>query len=287
VLFAEAPNPTKPIAMEVGPGEYGGFKPTRAANILATFLTPSLEVTPMKRLLGVLVAGVLATSALADNLYVGYAPPLAAYPAGGPPIVHPIYSYASGPGIYASNYYVPTYGYQAAVSPFYANRAWPYYGYGFGWSGFGYGYAGFGYDFAYGMSANPNIPINAYGFSTSYAYPYALGFDGTTPIAGFVAPAFQNELTTIARPYVDRGSAANSLNGAAKLTMTVPADAVVMIQGEKTDQSGTTRTFITPMLSGPSTYDVKVVHKVDGKDQEQTMTVTLHPNQQSSITVLR
>jgi uncharacterized protein (TIGR03000 family) len=241
----------------------------------------------MKRILSVLLTSVLATSAFADNLMVNYASPLAAYPAGGPPIVHPIYSFVSTPNYYAAYPYVPTYGYQTAVNPFYANRYWPNYGYGM--SGYGFAYGGYGYDYgnSYGMSANPNIPTYAFGYTTGYSSPYALNFDGTTPLAGFVAPAFQNEVSTIADPYIERFNNATSLNGSAKLTMTVPADAVVSIQGERMQQSGTTRTFITPTLYGPTTYDVKVSRTVDGQPSEQTTSVTLQPNQQSAIMVLR
>jgi len=228
----------------------------------------------MKCILSVLLAGVLATSATADNLMVSYAAPLAAYPAGGPPIVHPVYSYLAVP-----YYTVPTpfgmnYGYQDPLGQTIGNRYLPM-----------EGYAYFGY--AFSMPANPNIPSYAFGYSSGYAAPFALGFDGTTMTASHVAPAFHNELTTISDPYINRSNGTPPLNGSAKLTLAVPADAVVSIQGERMQQSGTTRTFITPTLFGSTTYDVKVMRTVDGKEQEQTMTVMLQTNQQSSITVLR
>jgi uncharacterized protein (TIGR03000 family) len=263
----------------------------------------------MNRLLCVMVAGVLVSSVSADNTMVSYATPLANYPTGGPPIVHPVYSYLAVPYYTVPAPYGYSIGHQTPVGQSIATRALPSDGYlmfGYGYNlpvnvnvpNYGFGYAtgnshpyapGFGgVGFAFSMPSNPNIPTYAFGMSTGYASQYAIGFDGTTPTAAFVAPPLENQLTSVSQSYSAPSMTDQLLaDGTAKITMTVPFDADVFIQGEKMQQTGSSRTFVTTAIYGPTTYEIKVVRKVDGKDIEQTTSVTVQPGQQSSVMVLR
>jgi uncharacterized protein (TIGR03000 family) len=77
-----------------------------------------------------------------------------------------------------------------------------------------------------------------------------------------------------ARPEVLRVVPEGAL-AAAELTVVVPADAEVFVDGELTRQKGTERRFTTPPLVGGKryTYDVRARWKEGGKPVEQTRKV--------------
>lgn len=217
----------------------------------------------------------------ADNLMVSYAAPLANYPVGGPPIVHPVYSYVSVSHFYdAAPYWFNAYN-RGGFFPYYDNWFSP-----LGYNSWGYG-GTFGY-FPYAF-VNPNIPNYTYslGFNTGWFSPYVPGFDGTTPMSAFVAPAFLNSLESDRRSVQDStlASAPSLPKGTAQIAFMVPADAEITIEGVRLQGSGTSRTVVTPPLSGPATYDVKI--RRGGKGAEQSMSVTLSAGQRSSISVLQ
>jgi uncharacterized protein (TIGR03000 family) len=129
-------------------------------------------------------------------------------------------------------------------------------GYGYGHGGYGYGYGvGFGYGFGYGYG---------WGYAPWY-YPY-YGY-GAVDVPPVVILA-------------DGSSAPANLpaDGIAHLTVTVPSsDAVVLVNGARTQQTEVVRRFQTTALTPGKdyAYEIQVRWTQDGKPVEQTRTVTV------------
>jgi uncharacterized protein (TIGR03000 family) len=72
----------------------------------------------------------------------------------------------------------------------------------------------------------------------------------------------------------------------AHLVVQVPADAEVWLEGTKTRQSGTTRTFDSPPLTRGADYgyEIRARWKQDGREMEQVQNVVVHAGERLSVT---
>lgn len=228
----------------------------------------------MTRFLALITTLGLATSVSADNLMTGVVEPLPRYWRIGEPAMRPNYVIWNGSPYFNTGPY--SYGYSVPTSYGWARRT-------IGNVRPNVGAYGYGYHF-YSM---PYVYTNPWAYNTSYAYsiPSYYGVSWSN----YVEPTFDNSLVTIpdSRPIHDSYSASNPNSGSAQVTMNVPADAEVWIQGTQTQQTGPVRTFVTPPLSGPANYEVKVRRNVDGQATEQTMNVMVRPGGQSSLHILQ
>jgi uncharacterized protein (TIGR03000 family) len=189
----------------------------------------------------------------------------------------------------------------------------PYFGTFVGYGGMP-GYGAFpGYGFGYSPYANP------YGLGYSpYATPYGFGGGAYSPYYNpYTAPAYrppsvynppatsdnptntppssQPAPTTTAAtrrpamrdsfypPVKDKDK--DTGDAPATVVVQVPADAELWFQGQKTDLTGSQRTFTSPMLErGASyTYDVKARWTEDGKPVEKTRSVKVRAGERTTI----
>jgi len=119
------------------------------------------------------------------------------------------------------------------------------YGYGYGMGGYGYGMGGYGYGLG--------------GYNYPY-YPYAGGYPG------YPAPVYAPPPPPAAYPAAGPGAVPAAPTGSAPgtlmrltdsdmiLSIRVPPDAVVRINGEKTNQNGPRREFMSSGLSPGRSY---------------------------------
>jgi uncharacterized protein (TIGR03000 family) len=75
------------------------------------------------------------------------------------------------------------------------------------------------------------------------------------------------------------------VNGAVLMTVSVPADAEIWIDGSKTMQTGTLRRFVSPpILPGQDyAYEVTAKWKEDGHEVTQSRRVRVHAGERVSI----
>jgi len=145
-------------------------------------------------------------------------------------------------------------------------------GRGYGWYGGG-GYGWYGDGDGYGWRGNWGYPIYSgyqpytYGY---YNYPaYSDYYSNTQPDQGYTS--------FYSGPTEDQN--------AARISVVVPPNAQVFFDGEKTNQRGQFRRFVTPALDPGQTYtyDIKAVWDENGKKVERTNKVRVRAGQQSSI----
>lgn len=84
-----------------------------------------------------------------------------------------------------------------------------------------------------------------------------------------------------------QGKAGGADKGQARLKMSVPADAVVEVEGVKTKQTGTERSFISPDLEVGKkyAYQVKITYTKDGKPAVYEKTVIVEAGKEVVISV--
>jgi uncharacterized protein (TIGR03000 family) len=163
------------------------------------------------------------------------------------------------------------------------NRGW--YGYGWGWPfGFGYGlgyglgyggYGGYGGYSGYG-GYGYDVPLYVPYFSSSYMVPQPPGgFYGPPDSGGYgndnpVSPARDTQ-----------GPMPRVLSAAVEIYLP-NKDAELWFNGVKTQQAGQKRAFVTPDLEpGKSySYEVRAKWMEDGKEFDQTRTVTVRSGAQ-------
>jgi uncharacterized protein (TIGR03000 family) len=141
-------------------------------------------------------------------------------------------------------------------SPFFYG---PFYG------GF-YPYGGYGYGGTYINVTNGGINLNARQEDAPYYPPRQLNSGtGTLPPIEIGPPP-----------------------GKAELTVQVPADAVVTLEGRPTKQTGPVRKFVTPQLDPgvEYVYTIKATWTANGKPVEETMKVTVKAGDAKSVAFL-
>jgi uncharacterized protein (TIGR03000 family) len=155
---------------------------------------------------------------------------------------------------YAAHYNVGYVYYGGHVyAPGYARYgyAYPRYGVGVTVGGLALGY---GYPYYYGYSY-PYYAGYSYPYDTGYSYPdYTALYTGSGYSDTAVPPAASDSLYPSAEP-----APAPIAADTARLTVTVPADAKLWIDGQPTAQTGSVRNFQTPNLDPGRSYNYKLV----------------------------
>ena len=136
----------------------------------------------------------------------------------------------------------------------------------------GYGYGGYGY------GGYPSYDYGSYDYSPNviYTQPYY-----STPATSItVTPGYDTSVSQAA--YAEPAAPDNR----ARVEVRVPdANAQVFFDGDKTQQTGTERDFVSPPLTPNKTYTYNVEAKwmENGKPMDQTRTVTVTPNQTATV----
>jgi hypothetical protein len=76
-------------------------------------------------------------------------------------------------------------------------------------------------------------------------------------------------------------------NGKAQIKIAPSAVAEVLVNGQPIGTGNSERVFTTPVINGPTNYDVKVRQTLNGKVDEQTFRVTVKPGDRQQVVVLR
>lgn len=148
-------------------------------------------------------------------------------------------------------------------NPFDARRPffWPGFGVGFGvpfYSGFGYPYdSGFGY--------------------ADYGSEYGPDYGGPDVIAPQPDIAAYPPAETAPMP---------GANGSARMTVQLPADAQLWIDGQPTSQTGSVRSFETPVVLDPGreySYHLKAQWVANGQPVTRERKVTFHAGNQAMV----
>jgi len=155
-----------------------------------------------------------------------------------------------------------------------------------GWYGRGYGYGrygGYGYYPYYGYGGY--YPYSYYPYYDNYSYPgyssypsYSSGYydpsADVVPDSGYSSPA----PAAATQALYSSSSAAVQPDTPAHMTVKVPADAKVTLNGTPTTSTGTLRQFISPPLAaGKYTYDVEARWNDNGKEVTQTRHIAVAP----------
>jgi len=153
-----------------------------------------------------------------------------------------------------------------------------YYGRGWGWGGWGYPYYGYGYG---GYSPYYGSYGSAYPYYGASTYPYY--YDDSAPYASGATNYF--DVVPPTPQYTSTASPTPTGDNKAHLVIQVPdPNAQVKVNGQKTDSSGTVRTFQSPDLSpGTYTYDVQATWKENGKNVTESHTVKVEPGAESMV----
>lgn len=133
---------------------------------------------------------------------------------------------------------------------------------------------------------------------TVFIFPRGYAPNAAVPFAPIVNPYFQTNFTVpaAASPWLSNNAVMPpSYYGAAdtlaappmtSITLRLPSDAEVWIQGKKTDEKGTERRFTLPPLDPSMTYDyeVRVTWPENGRTVSRTSHMSLRSGDQKSIT---
>jgi len=159
-----------------------------------------------------------------------------------------------------------------------------YGGYGRGWGGYGWGGLGIG------LYSSPY-----YGGSYGYDYPYDYGDTSvypstvysTTVVPGVsyspdVAVVSPDVTTTQSNYYTPS-------DNRARLQVTLPADATLMVDGDRTTQTGSVREFTTPPLEPGKTFTYTLTARWMNGNQpvERSMTVDVRANQTTPVNFMQ
>jgi uncharacterized protein (TIGR03000 family) len=157
--------------------------------------------------------------------------------------------------------------------------------YGGGWGGYRGGWYGGGY--------------RNYGFGLGGYYPYyRWGYGGYYPYYGYsnyYYPTYAYDSASLAYVYpqppgiITRGAGSYApTDNTAMIHLRVPGDATVWVEGERTQQTGTERDFVSPPLDPGKDYSYRIKARwtEDGKPIEKTKKVMVHANETSNVDFL-
>jgi uncharacterized protein (TIGR03000 family) len=140
--------------------------------------------------------------------------------------------------------------------------------------GYYYGYySPYGYDSYYGYyppySDSPSYDLG-YGSDSNLAYPDSYGG---------VAPSYSGGYLTLEPPStVSPNAASAQADSTAHVTVRVPANAELWVDGSKTTSTGSVREFQSPPLTpGQYTYEFRAHWTENGRDITQTRKVAVSP----------
>jgi uncharacterized protein (TIGR03000 family) len=132
---------------------------------------------------------------------------------------------------------------------------------GYGWGGYGWGYPGW-YPFGLGLGLGVGLGYGAgYGYGYPY-YPYAAGYPVyVSPGYGPPPPTTPQVCPVAGQAPAPGGASGQVVGGPVRLTdmdvlltIRVPPEATVRINGEQTNQNGPRREFMSSGLSPGRTY---------------------------------
>lgn len=166
---------------------------------------------------------------------------------------------------YGGYYGSGTYGYCASSG---YNFSSSYLDYGYPYRSYGYYYAAW-YDMPFGYSPYGIAP--AYGADYGY-WPVNMVFSDNN-FDRSLGGSSSHQVINFSKPLE---------NGKALLTVTSPPGAEVTVNGQRV-----TGGFTTPVLSGPTKFEVKVRQNVNGKAEEWIHRVNLKPGDRQQLMVLR
>jgi uncharacterized protein (TIGR03000 family) len=176
---------------------------------------------------------------------------------------------------------------------------------GGGFHGGGFHSGGFNGGFHQGFShARPGVPFGHRGFRAfpfyggyypDYGWDYPdYGFDsydqspytgGSDPYGTPTPSYYGGNYLYQSPPAPTSGLSPSPTDGRARLTLKVPADAEVWIEGTKTAGVGATRYFQSPPLESGYrySYDVWATWKENGREVTQTQTVPVSPGANAEV----
>jgi uncharacterized protein (TIGR03000 family) len=158
----------------------------------------------------------------------------------------------------------------------YGYGGYGYGGYPYGYGGYGYGYYPYGYGsgydpYSYGSGYYPSYNYDTFDPGLASGATYESGYNG---YAGQPTPSYNyGSLSTAELP---QGSPPwMRTDTAARLTVKVPADAEVWVEGKKTTSTGPVRQYQSPPLKPgqPYTYEVRARWQENGREVTQTQHV--------------
>ena len=175
----------------------------------------------------------------------------------------------------------------------YAGCTGGYGGYGCagGYAGCTGGYGGYGCAGGYAMYGGPAGTYATFGDYSGFG-GYA-GYSGSSPMIyssaygpGYFMPATNFNQSNLGEQRGDTSANANRADAnQATLVVDLPANARLTIDGQPTQLTSATRTFITPPLQPGQEYyyDLKAELNRDGKPLAATKRVTIRPGQESRV----
>jgi uncharacterized protein (TIGR03000 family) len=209
-----------------------------------------------------------------------------------------------------------SFGYVSPAGPGFSDPSFSVFGTPPGSSNFGF-HPFFGAGFSgqhFGAFGNPNLPGNMRPFHfvnnnrfphSNFGYYYGPWYD--LPIDYPPIGATSGLYTTVPNPngYLFATDELNGYGsaqhprpqivhfappldpGKAQVTILVPADADVTMQGKRIEGKGTERVFVTDALKGPTALEFKVTRNDDGKPSKQTLKVSVKPGDRQQVVVIR
>jgi uncharacterized protein (TIGR03000 family) len=182
----------------------------------------------------------------------------------------PYYGYGYGRGYYYNPYRYGSWGYPG------------YYGYRYSYPGYySYSYPRYysGYSYYPGTSYYYSQPYYSYSTpSYSYSTPQYYSYGGTTqPYQSLYPPSGSSE-------------SAQTEDRAVHVRVRVPdPNAEVLFGGQKTQQTGTTRAFVSPQLSGDGQYTYRITARwqENGQTVERARNVNVRPGQYVDVDFTR
>jgi uncharacterized protein (TIGR03000 family) len=132
-----------------------------------------------------------------------------------------------------------------------------------------------------------DYPYGNYGWGGSYGSPYYYNGYSDYPPADYYAGQGMTGRYSSFYPQEMEAPASTTRQDEfpALVSVRVPADAEVFFDGDKTQQKGSYRLFVSPPLHADNSYNYKIrAHwKENGKDVDQTRTVPIHAGDRITV----
>jgi len=168
-------------------------------------------------------------------------------------------------------------GYRGGYGGYYGGYGGYYQpGYSYGWGGYnpsyGYGWGSYYPGYSYSPGTTYSYPTTSYYYPRSTYYPSSASYPYYSTNMITDNPASTSTSQSFYPPQE------NANEQVAHVRVEVPANAEVFFEGQKTQQGGSDRLFVTPPLQKEKTfyYEVKARWMDNGKEVERTQRVNVH-----------
>lgn len=172
------------------------------------------------------------------------------------------------------------------------NRGWHGGNWNRGWGGWGWGlglgyYGGWGWPYSYGYgypyygwySSYPSYDYYSYPSYDyyNYGYPYAASDSGLAPLGSYA--------TTTPYPGSEESMMPAQAINEVTVNVEVPSNAQVWFEGQKTNETGSSRTFVSPPVNPNQEYiyHIRARWQQNGKTMDQTKNVTVHAGDRITV----